>query len=264
MTGFDSFLHSSLHHRSLPDASVKVTSEGVTLFLRFDSRDRIVSASYQGPGDIWMESLCALLQEMTLTEAREVTLLHWRNLWGGDELYEARELEVTDQIFFPPVELLHAALDVYQGREHLYHEESPLICRCFGVREKDVVTFLNSADDSSLEALSRVTKAGMGCRSCVPQLKLWLKIPPEERSRFYKQRPVAHWIIEIDSALKSFPEATGWKMQVESMKGNIVVISYDFSTDQRSEEAVSQRLQGFLGGVVDSELAFFLSRSRQR
>lgn len=248
----------------MADATVDVSLEGTTLFLKIDSRDRIVSASYQGEADIWMSSLCELLQEMTLTEARLVDLHHWDLVWKEDQFFWDMKLEAEDRVFSAPLELLHAAIDVYRGREDLYREESALICRCFGVRENDVLEFLRTSEDTSLEALSKATKAGMGCRSCVPQLRQWLMIPKEERNRFYKSRPVADWVEMIDNAFSRFPEAEAWKMNVESMKGNVVLISYDRDCSQKEEEEMSKRVQGFFSSAVDVDLAFFLRRSRQR
>lgn len=262
MTEFKSLL--SVHNNILPDSQVRVTLDKTTLFLQFDSRDTIKFASYSGPRDIWMASLCEILKEMSLQGARVLTLSHWEIVWKQDQFFWDMKLELGDRLFFPPLELLHAALDVYRGREFLYGEESPLICRCFGVREKDVLSFLRTAAEPTLEELSKTTKAAMGCRSCVPQLKNWLKIPNDGKNRFYKSKPVADWVELIDSFLQSFPETLKWKMQVESMKGNVVMISYDFDSSQKDVEETGKRLQGFLASSVDTDLAFFLARSRQR
>lgn len=262
MTEFKSLL--SAHNKMLSDSQVRVSLDDTTLFLRFDSRDVISAASYTGPSDIWMASLCEMLKDMPLTEARVLDHSHWDIVWKQDQFFWDMKLELGERLFFQPLELLHAALDIYRGREFLYEDESPLICRCFGVREKDVLSFLRTATEPTLEELSKSTKAGMGCRSCVPQLKQWLKIPAEAKNRFYKSKPVADWIELIDSFLQRFPEAEEWKMNVESMKGNVVMISYDFECPQKLEEEAGKRLQGFLASSIDTDLAFFLSRSRQR
>lgn len=264
MTGFKHHLTSETFRRPLSEPGVSVTFDGSTLHLRFDSQDTIVEASYEGPKDLWLSSLCELLKDMTLKEAKQVSLSHWESIWNHDQFFWDMKLEISDRIFFPPLELLHAAVDRYVGKEFLYHEESPLICRCFGVRERDIVAFLNSSSDATMEELSKITKAGMGCRSCVPQLRALLKIPGEEKKRFYKNRPVAQWIEDIETALRMFPYTTPWKMHVESMKANVVVIAYDFECSQKLEEEVGRKVQGFLAGAVDADLAFFLARSRQR
>jgi bacterioferritin-associated ferredoxin len=261
MTGFKSFLHS--HRGPLSDSNARVTLSGTTLSLRLDSHDKIISASYEGPSDIWMGSLCEILKEMSLAEARFVDLRHWELVWKDDQFFWDMKLEVSDKIFFAPLELLHAALDVYQGKEFLYRDESPLICRCFGVREKDVVEFLQTAKDPTLDELLKRTKAGMGCRSCVPQLRRWFT-GENEKSRLYKSRPIADWVLQIDHELQHFPEAKSWNMNVESMKGNTVIISHDYSCSQRAEEETGKKLQGFLGSAVDADLVFFLRLARQR
>lgn len=328
MIEFKKLLASAPHNQSLFDSQVQVTHEGTTLHLRFDSRDVITAATYEGPPDVWMSSLCELLINMPLSEARFVDLSHWELIWNKDQFFWDMKLEREDTVFFPPVELLHAALDLYRGREFLYKEESLLLCRCFGMRESSLESFLSSAQDTSFENLSKETKAGMGCRTCVPLLKERLRVVSETKpatkiesplicrcfsvkeqeivayrnstkgptleglsletkagtgcrscvpvlknllfprvetkSRVYKSRPVADWIEAIDNALKSFPDSSPWSMNVESMKGNIVMISFEFRCSQREEEEMGRNLQGFLAGATDSDLAFFLRRALQR
>ncbi len=264
MTEFKKLLASHPHNKSLFDSNVSVSHEGTTLHLRFDNKDIITAAAYEGSPDVWMSSMCELLVHMPLSEARFVDMSHWELVWKQDQFFWDMKLEMEDRLFFGPVELLHAALDIYRGRDFLYKEESPLICRCFGVREKDVVAYLNTAKDPSFEDLSKETKAGMGCRSCVPQLKKWLLGAPETKSRLYKSRPVADWVEAIDNALTRFPETSTWKFNVESMKGNIVMISYDLKCSQKEEEEMGKKLQGFLAGATDADLAFFLTRAAQR
>jgi bacterioferritin-associated ferredoxin len=328
MTEFKKLLASAPFNHPLFDSHVDVTYEGTTLSLRFDKRDVITAAAYEGAPDVWMSSLCELLINMSLSEARFVDLSHWELIWKQDQFFWDMKLEIEDRVFFRPLELLHAALDVFRGREFLYKEESPLICRCFGVREgsvdsylctaqdisfenlsketkagmgcrtcvpqlktqmlesfesrplrksesplicrcfgvkeEEIIAYRNSTKDPSIEGLSMETKAGTGCRSCVPVLKKMLFAKPETKSRVYKSRPVADWVEAIDNALNRFPDSSSWKMNVESMKGSIVMISFDFQCTQREEEDMGRKLQGFLAGATDSDLAFFLSRSLQR
>lgn len=328
MTEFKKLLASAPHNKPLFDSHVHVTLEGTTLYLRLDNRDVITTAAYEGAPDVWMSSMCELLVNMPLSEARFVDISHWELIWKHDQFFWDMKLEIEDRIFFRPVELLHAALDIFRGREFLYKKESPLVCRCFGVREGSLDSYLSSAQDISLESLSKETKAGMGCRTCVPQLKIRLLesietkpriesespiicrcfsvkekdivdyrnstknptieglsletkagtgcrtclpvlkklliVKPETKSRVYKSRPVADWVEAIDNALSRFPEASLWKMNLESMKGNVVMISFDFKCSQKEEEEMGRKVQGFLAGATDSDLAFFLTRALQR
>jgi bacterioferritin-associated ferredoxin len=171
--------------------------------------------------------------------------------------------EESEKFLFAPLELLHAALDVFRGREYLYHQSSPLVCRCFGVRESDIVEHLTKEALPTLEGLARSTKAGMGCRSCVPQLKRWLVVEEARKSHhFYKEKPVAEWLLEIDYMLSCFPKSLDWKMEVLSFKKKQVIIGFDKEVGQREEEETGKELQDFLGASIDSDLGFFLSRAR--
>lgn len=265
MIRFKDHLLSSLHFYPLPDADVTVPFEGQKLNLIFDSKDVIKEASYDGIPDIWLSSLCTLITGMTVAEATQMSFSAWELAWKDDQLFWDLQLEISDKIFFPPLEMLHLALDTYLGREFLYQEESPLVCRCFGVRERDVLAFLKTSNDPTLDELSKATKAGMGCRSCVPQLKQWLLIDGKSgKTRFYKSKPLADWIEEIDVSLKRFPKSSLWNMHVEEMKLNTVIISYESAATQKEEEETGRELQGFLSAAVDADLVFFLRRAAQR
>ena len=152
------------------------------------------------------------------------------------------------------------ALDVYRGREHVYGEASPLICRCFGVRESDVVALLQSEEVVTLEKLAQETKASMGCRSCLPQLKKLLNLPGESEKRLIAGKSKADWILMIDEALKVFPFTQDWQMRVEEFSRNTVIITYERAVSQKEEENMGRKLQGFLGSETTPDLVFFLRR----
>ncbi len=181
MTRFKDLLQSALHFSHLPDAQVSAQLEGQKLHLKFDQKDVIQEATYEGVPDIWLSSLCSLINGMTLAEARLLDFSAWELAWKDDQLFWDLQQEISDKIFFPPLEMLHLALDIYQGREFLYQDESPLICRCFGVRTSDIVACVDSGKGQTLEAIGTVTKAGMGCRTCVPQIKELL--PTEKKQK---------------------------------------------------------------------------------
>ncbi len=327
MTRFKDLLQSALHFSHLPDAQVSAQLDGQNLHLKIDLKDVIQEATYEGVPDIWLSSLCSVITGMTLFEARLLDFSAWEIAWKDDQLFWDLQQEISDKIFFPPLEMLHLALDVFQGREFLYQEESSLICRCFGVRTSDIVACVESGKGQSLEAVGAITKAGMGCRSCVPQikellpkekknkvineeaiicrcnnvrekdlvsffqknpegtlaelssvtkagtscgscvteLKEWVPVLPKiSRARFYKLRPVADWVGEIDSALQRFPKVHDWNMHVGEMKGNTVIITFERNSSQREEEETGRELQGFLSLAVDADLVFFLRRAAQR
>jgi bacterioferritin-associated ferredoxin len=262
-TSFKDFTQ-GLNHASLENPSVEVSSQH-TLYLKFDSKDVVIKASYQGQIDPWIGSMCTLIQGKALNQILSLSWKAWDEAFSQDQIYWDLKAEKSEEFFFPAVELLKASLDSFRGREYLYKESDALICRCFGVRENDVLAYIRSTDDPTPEGLATFSKAGMGCRSCVPQLTKWLSInQPKKDARFYKEKSRAHWILEIDYMLSCFPEALDWKMEVQSFQGNQVTINFDKEVTQREEEEVALRLQDFLADSLDSDLSFFLIRARQR
>lgn len=261
MTTFSDQALLNIHHRKLenPSASLSLSSTKQTLSLRFDSKDTIIDVAYEGPVDPWLNILCQVITGMTLNTALNFGWPELEKIYKDDQLFWDLRTEQNEEIFFTPFELLKGVLDIFRGREYLYQESSPLICRCFGIRESDVLEHLKTETTPTLETLSGKTKAGMGCRSCVPQLSQLLAVhSPKNKSRYYKDRPVVDWLLDIDNALKNFFEGHGWNLEVNSLKGNQALITFDKEVTQIEEEEMALNLQRFLGEAVDEDLGFFL------
>lgn len=263
MTKFKDLLNEKSHFKKLTTSSVSITLKTVTLYLRLDSKDVIQEASYEGKYSPWYSSLCDFIPGMPLLDATLLTKNHWEKVWAHDQVFWDLWQEKEEAIFFEPLEALRAALDVFRGRDHLYTEQSALLCRCFGVRERDVSEFLITEKEPTLEKLTAFSKAGMGCRSCIPQLKRMLDVNKPHTDRHYKEKSRADWLLEIDYMLSCFPEAEDWKMEVQSFKEKQVIISFNKKVSQKEEEEVGLRLQDFLGAALDLDLGFFLRRARQ-
>lgn len=263
MKKFKDLLVSSDYNQKLDFPSVSATLNEHTLHLQFDSKDIVLNATYTGRANPWLTSLCYLIEGKTLNEISHYNWKTWENTFKEDQTFWDLKQEECEHFFHAPLELLKAVLDIFRGREYLYQETSPLICRCFGVRESDVVAFLQKPEIPTLETLSGETKAGMGCRSCVPQLKRWLVLHETKKfSHHYKNRPMADWLLDIDYMLSCFPKALEWKMEVEKMKSTQVIISFEKTVSQKEEETVARELQDFLRASVDSEISFFLKKRK--
>lgn len=260
MKNFKEIFQDDSLNRTLTHASVSVKHKNHELFLDLNKKDQILGATYTGSQDPWLASLCSIIVGKTLNEGLKLGWSDWDKAFKEDQFFWDLRQEKSEFIFFEALELLKATLDKYRGREYLYHDRSPLVCRCFGVREEDVIAYLAKEENPTLEGLGVDTKAGMGCRSCVPQLTRWLSQKSSDKSRFYKNRTKAEWLILIDEVLNRFPEAKEWKMEVLSLEKNQVIIAYDKKVAQREEEEVARRLQLFLSEGVDSDLGFFLRR----
>lgn len=263
MIRFKDFL-SGTNQSEMENSSAYVQLEATSqaLYLKFDTKDVLTHASYTGKTDPWLGSLCSIVVGRSLHELLNFSLNNWSHNFQHDQTYWEFKGELEEHIFFYPLELLRAGLSVYQGREYLYKEIDPLICRCFGVRESDVLKYIKKSEDPTPEGLGLETKAGMGCRSCVVQLTKWMNVnKPKSQAHFYKEKSRANWLIEIDYLLSCFPESLDWKMEVKSFQGNQVIIKFDRTVSQLEEEVVSRRLQDFLAAGLDADLSFFLIRN---
>lgn len=263
MKKFKDLLFHSAYNRPLDFPSVSASLGEHTLSIRFDAKDIVVNAGYTGKVDPWYSSLCFLIEGKSLSEISRFSWEEWKRVFREDQdFWETFEGE-EEKFFHHPLELLKACLDIFRGREYLYEEASPLVCRCFGIRESDILEHLQTNENPTLETLAGVSKAGMGCRSCMPQLKRWFTLHESKKfSHYFKNRPVAEWLLDIEEALNRFPESKDWKMEVQGLKGRQVSISFEKDVSQNEEETTGKELQLFLGEAVDPELAFFLRRAR--
>lgn len=262
MTSFKEIINSDSHLQPLDFPSVSLSNGEQKLFLQFDSKDNLLRASYSGKKSLWLNAICEIAEGKTLSE---IQILGWKEFeknFGEEQLFWDLRKEKEEEFFFHELELLKGALDIFKGREYHYEENSAIICRCFGVREDDILKYLNKTD-ATLDGLVKETSASMGCRSCITQLKKFFV--KEESKRFkhhYKERAAADWLVQIDYQLNRFPLAKEWGMELRGMKGSVVTISYEADVSQILEEKVSKELQGFLAGAVDNGLSFFLRRAR--
>lgn len=263
MKKFKELISDRAFNKEMELTSVSVTHGLHTLHLRFDSKDVLVNASFTGPYSPWLSSLCYLMQDKSLNDISSFTWETWKKEFQDDQTFWDLFQEEETQFINLPLELTRAALDSYRGRDYLYQEPSPLVCRCFGIRESDILSHLQNHETPTLETLAGESKAGMGCRSCVPQLKRWLVLHESKtQNHYYKNRAAADWLLEVDEALSHFPQSQDWKLEVRSFKAPQVILSFDKEVSQREEENLSKELQLFLGREVDPDLGFFLRRAR--
>ncbi len=263
MKSFKETSESDSFHEAVFVPSVSLAFGTHTLNLKFDSKDLLTDLGYSGPQNPWLSSLGQLSVGKTLNKLLQLNSKDWDESFKQDQFYWEVKGEVEEQIFFKAMEVFMATLNQYRGRSDLYKEASPLICRCFGVREDDVLKHLKNEKAATLETLAASSQAGQGCRSCVPQLKRSLLIlHTDARERVYKNRSIADWLLEIDYMLSCFPDSHDWNMKVESLRNRQVVLSYDKKVSQKEEEMMGIELQRFLSAGVDDGLAFFLRAKR--
>ena len=163
MKSLKDFLTQEKFNQSINDPSVSVfwAKTAHSLMLKFDSKDILIEVGYTGASNPWLSSLCAISLGKNFETLTQLSIQEWKNEFGQDQFFWDLFSEREEDIFFEPLELLKAALNKYVGREHLYKEESPLVCRCFGVRESDIFHYINTKSTPTVADLGIKTKAGM-------------------------------------------------------------------------------------------------------
>lgn len=71
-------------------------------------------------------------------------------------------------------EALEAAVSNYRGVP-LPQADSPIVCECFGVTEKEIERVVRENRLTTVEDITAYTKAGGGCGRCVPELEKLLR-----------------------------------------------------------------------------------------
>lgn len=248
MRSFNDLLTHHPHHRALPSATVTLEApNGTSLSLQIDRSERITAAAYQGPSGPWLEALCELVTDVPASTAQLLLPEDFLKRFQSEPVFCDLWTETEGGLWFLPVELLRAALDSFRGREALYEASSPLVCRCFAVREDQILSGVK-------------TRAGMGCRSCRPELQRLLNLKNPKR-RLFKGLSHADWLLLADEKLQSFHAAADWRMEIAGFRGNGIVVRFKKQVSQREEEEMVRELQGFLAPALDSDLGVFLSRA---
>lgn len=241
--------------------SVSLNYNKTMLQLRFDSKDRLTEVGLEGFSNIWLSAICNWALNKTVSDLKSLSWKELDHFYKADQHYWDTKQEKMNNLFFPEKEHFLAAVSLFLGKEAQYKPQSSLVCRCFDVRENDILTYLKTSSQPTLEELGTNFKAGMGCRSCIDQLRRWLP-SKSQNSKTFKNRSYSDWVIEIDYLLSCFPKASDWKMELKSFRHNQVIIEFNADVKQSEEEEVVQELQSFMGAGLDPELSFFLVRSR--
>lgn len=263
MTKFKELFLTNSFQRKLEFPSVIVSlKEGQTLSLRLNSKDIIQDVAFEGKSTPWLTSMCYLLLGKSLADAYNFSWSTWDETFKDDQSYWDFKNEEGSSFICTHLELLRAALDLFRGKESLYSVQGPLVCRCFGIREDTILAHLKNNEVATLESLTGETKAGMGCRSCVPQLSRWVaESVPQKFARYYKERPVSEWMLLLDETLQSLKEYQDFSMELVSFEKGMLLLEYKQTLSQKEEELLTKKIQDYLRGV-DPDLSVFLRVAR--
>lgn len=127
-------------------------------------------------------ALTEIVKGMTLEEAERVTNQDIAGYLGGLP-EEKMHCSVMGR------EALEAAIANYRGEEPK-KEEFEIVCKCFGITDKEIERAIRENDLTTREQVTHYTKAGGGCQSCHPKIEAILaEIQGEKRKKPTPPRP---------------------------------------------------------------------------
>lgn len=167
-----------------PDAIGEVGSlacgDALRLTFKLDENKRIQEIKFQTFGCASAIASSSALTEIakgkTLEEAEKISNQDLAEFLGGLP-EEKMHCSVMGK------EALEAAIANYRG-EATVKEDFEIVCKCFGVTDKEIERVAKENDLTSLEQITDFTKAGGGCQACHPKIEtiltnLWGKTPVE-------------------------------------------------------------------------------------
>ena len=123
--------------------------------LTIDKRDHISGFSYQVHENSQDIPLYEALGEITLNKPIErVQFLGWEDFdqfFANDKKYLAYKNSSNCPLFTAPLQLFYACLAEYRGERYITQTpDSPLVCRCFGVLEKEILHYLQKSTSKEM------------------------------------------------------------------------------------------------------------------
>lgn len=244
---------------AIGEAGALSCGDKLKLYLKIED-NKIIDAKFQTFGCGSAVAASSVLTEMligkTLEEARKIT-----------------NKQIADELDGLPPEKMHCSV---MGREALedalknYFEEedwselvdeqkadSPIICHCFGVSEKQIIDAIQISGAKTLDDVSKITSAGLACGRCRDAISAIIKkyLPQEKETLSPVQR-----IIKINTILETViaPELRKDFGDIEliDVKGNNVVVKLKghCSTCANAKLTLKNFVETKLKELVDEEL----------
>ena len=145
--------------------------DALRLTFKLDENQRIKEAKFQTFGCASAIASSSVLTELikgkTLEEAEKITNKEIADYLGGLP-EEKMHCSVMG------MEALEAAIANYRGQP-AEKQEYEIVCKCFGITDKEIERVARENNLTTVEAITHYTKAGGGCQSCHPKIKMILE-----------------------------------------------------------------------------------------
>ena len=209
-------------------------------------------------------ALTELIKGRTLEEAEKVTNRDIAEYLGGLP-EEKMHCSVMGR------EALAAAIANYRG-EKLEKEEFEIVCKCFGITNKEIERAVKENNLHTVEQVTHYTKAGGGCESCHPKIeaiidKVWgekekksVLVKPakgEKLTNIQRMRLIEETLErEIKPALRQ----DGGDLELIDIEGSKVIValrgtcSFCPSADFTLKQYVEAKLKEFVTADINVEV----------
>lgn len=125
-------------------------------------------------------------------------------------------------------EALEAAVENFRSGGRVKHTiEGRVICRCFGVSEKEIERVVRENNLTTVEQVTHYTKAGGGCKGCIPDIETILQRIASERqvrtgmTNLQKIRKIEE---VIETVIRPALKNDGGDVELVDVSGNEVTI----------------------------------------
>ncbi len=206
-------------------------------------------------------ALTEMIKGMTLEEAERIT-----NKDIADYLDGLPEEKMHCSVMGR--EALQAAIANYRGQK-ISKEEFEIVCKCFGVTDKEIERAVRENDLTTVEQVTYYTKAGGGCAKCHPKIEEIIEkvrkekekeAPPKpERKRLTNIQKIK--LIEDTLGREIIPalKADGGDLELIDVEGNKVYValrgkcSFCPSSDVTLKQYVESKLKEFVSEDLEVE-----------
>ncbi len=209
--------------------------DALKLTFKLDKDGRIVDAKFKTFGCASAiassSALTEIIKGMTLEEAANVTNKEIAEFLGG----------LPDQKMHCSVmgkEALEAAIENYKTGSTVAHElEGKVICKCFGVTEKEIETVVLENNLTTIEQVTNYCKAGGACGGCRGEIKRVIdevrgKLPNDEQSLDKKPSNLTNiqkiQLIQetINDQIRPALQADGGDLELVDVVGDEVIVAF--------------------------------------
>lgn len=235
----DHFLHPrNVGEMKDPDGVGEVGSlacgDALKFMFKLDENKKIKEAKFQTFGCGSAIASASVLTEMvvgkTLEETEKITNRDIAEKLGGLP-EEKMHCSVMGR------EALEAAIANHRGIDIKKELEGEVICKCFGITDKEIERVIKDNQLSSVADVTHYTKAGGGCETCHPKIEeILLSLKGEVKKELVEAKPVPKRkltniqrmkLIEetIEREIRPALQTDGGDIDLVDIEGNKVIVT---------------------------------------